>query len=244
MNNLSIKFNPSEADVKILTALLTEYGFYDGFQKNASEIIGQCRSGDFICLYLKNEPIGFVRWHGELQWARLDYQWIIPIHRGKGYGLMLTNLIFEEFIKQNIYYVLAQPVTPCGEGLVTALGFRPLSETAHHDNNHLQYLFLKENRDKITLSNSGYELLIWHDYNEHEQPAQIYKLDDTIKIRPILSIIDGDAHVELRKDGIPIKYNDCKRFFSKTEFQDYGLLYFNVNISEWLNKQSKTKRKN
>lgn len=50
---------------------------------------------------------------------------------------------------------------------------------------------------------------------------------------PIITIVDDNAYAELRKDGIKIKRNVCKRFFTNTELQYHGLLYFNKNLSEW-----------
>lgn len=115
-----------------------------------------------------------------------------------------------------------------------SFGFQLLGDTDYKYDTQYRYLFLRQNRQQIQLSGSGYELLIWHDYDYRKDPAQVYRIDETMASHPIISIVDTDAFVELRRDGINIKRNVCKRFFSDMEFQYYGLLYFNTNLSFWL----------
>lgn len=185
-------------------------------------------------MYAGDEPIGFTTWRGEQQWAIVDYKWLHPDYRRKGLGRLFARLVYHEFLERNIFYILAEPASSEGHGMSHSLGFKLLSDTDYKFDTKLYYKFLRSNRQRIQLSDSGYELLIWHDGNNLIEAAQIYRIDDTMASNPIISIVDSDAHVELRKEGIAIKKGVCKRFFSESEFQCYGLLYFNVNLSDWL----------
>lgn len=118
--------------------------------------------------------------------------------------------------------------------MARTFGFKLLSETDYSFSTNLQYLLLKDNRKVIQITGVGYELLIWHTFDNRKIPAQIYKIDETMEEYPIISITDGDSWVELHREGIPIVRNVCKRFFSKKELQAYGLLYFNANLSSML----------
>lgn len=236
MENFNIKFNPSETDFNKLISLLDRYGFYDNIIQphDHERIYKSYGKGNFIALYDGDEPIGLSVWQGEMQWAIIHYKWIHPDYRNRGIGRLFANLIYEEFRNRNIVYVLAQPATPCGEGMSKSFGFQLLADTDYKYDTQYRYLFLRQNRQQIQLSGSGYELLIWHDWNNQKEPSQIYHIDETMDSHPIISIVDSDAFVELRKDGVPIKRNVCKRLFTDMELQCYGLLYFNTNLSNLL----------
>lgn len=75
-------------------------------------------------------------------------------------------------------------------------------------------------------------MFIWHDWNNQKDAAQIYRIDDMMESNPIISIVNSDAYVEFREDGKTLKKAICKRFFTDYEFQYYGLLYFNTNLSD------------
>lgn len=239
MDTLKIDFNPAHKDYKILMESLSDKGFCNGILQphDYSRI---CKSFDeqkFIILYHINKPIGFTTWRGELQWAIVDYKWILPEYRGKGIGRKFSELIYSEFISKEIYFILAQPATEHGWGMSKSLGFKPLTQSDYSYSTTYQYLFLRSNREFNPERNIGYELLIWHNYDYRAEPAQIYRFDETMKINPIVSIVDPNAHVELRKDGVTIRRNAAKRFFTESELQSYGLLYFDSNLSDWLIKK-------
>lgn len=235
MSNLHLEFNPPESDYQRLIELLDQHGFYGGViqSHDRKRICDSFREDHFIVLYLDNNPIGFTTWRGELQWAIIDYKWIIPNHRGKGYGRWFSQCIFENFKRNNIIYILAQPASPCGWGMSNSLKFNDFSETDYKFSTSYRYLFLTEDRDNIELSDKGFELLIWSNCDYTKPPKLVYKIDDSMLFNPIITIVDDNAYAELRKDGIKIKRNVCKRFFTDTELQYHGLLYFNKNLSEW-----------
>lgn len=236
MTHFYIDFNPDVSEFNQLISLLDTHGFYDNITQ-PHDRIKICKSfdnGGFVAMYADKEPIGFTVWDGEMQSAIIDYKWLHPDYRNRGLGRLFARLVYQEFLKRNIIYILSEPATPCGFGIANSFGFKALKDTDYRFDTRLYYMFLKSNRQQIKLSNSGYELLIWHDWNNQKDAAQIYRIDDTMKTNPIISIVDTDAYVELRRDGIPIKGNVCKRFFSDDESQLYGLLYFNTNLSDWL----------
>lgn len=235
-NKLRVDFNPSHDVFNKLMELLDEYKFYDGILQphDRSRISRSYSRGGFIVLYKEDNPIGFTVWNGEDQSAEIEYKWIIPSLRGNGFGKKFAEIIYAEFVKRAIYFVVVQPATPCGHGMSRHFGFKPLADTDYRFSTNLQYLFLRENRPQVALSNKGYELLIWHDSNRYDSPAQIYKLDDTMEECPIITIVDSDAYVEILKDGIPLIENTCKHVFSDRESQYYGLFYFSTNISDWI----------
>lgn len=125
MYNLHLEFNPPESDFQRLIELLDQHGFYGGVIQphDRKRICDSFREDHFIVLYLDNNPIGFTTWRGELQWAIIDYKWIIPNHRGKGYGRWFSQSIFEYFKRNNIIYILAQPASPCGWDMSNSLKF-------------------------------------------------------------------------------------------------------------------------
>lgn len=236
MENLTIDFIPKESDFKYLIGQLDNWGFYCGVLQphDKNRILKSFDKGGFIVLKDGERPIGFTVWTGENQWAEVQYKWILPKYRGKGIGRFFSELVFQEFIEREIYLVLAQPATDCGWGMARTFGFNPLSETDYSFSTNLQYLLLKDNRKVIQMAGVGYELLIWHNFDNRKSPAQIYKIDETMEEYPIISITGGDSWVELHREGVPIVRNVCKRFFSEKELQAYGLLYFNTNLSSML----------
>ena len=236
MKNLTIDFIPKESDFKYLIGQLDKYGFYCAVLQphDRNRILKSFDRGGFIVLKDGESLIGFTVWAGENQWTEVQYKWILPEYRGQGIGRYFSELIFQEFIKREIYLVLVQPATDYGWGMARTFGFKPLSETDYRFSTNLQYLMLKDNRETTLLSGAGYELLIWHNFDNRKSPAQIYKIDETMEKYPIISIVDGDSWVELQREGVPIVRNVCKRFFSEKELQYYGLLYFNVNLSSVL----------
>lgn len=235
IERLTIDFVAQKKDYEILVKSLREIGFCNGIiQPHDYERI--CKSYDenkFIVLYYNHIPIGFTTWRGELQWAIVDYKWILPEYRGVGIGRKFSELIYDEFRRRVIYFILAQPATDNGWGMSRSFGFKPHNESDYRYSTNYQYLFLRPNRKFSQERNNGYELLIWHNYNYLAEPAQVYKLDETLTVNPIISIVDYDAHVELRKDGEVIRRNVAKRFFKESELQGYGLLYFNTNLSDY-----------
>lgn len=236
MGIIRIDFNPDISDFKKMISSLETYGFSNNIIQphDLKRIRNSYNDKGFVVLYTDNEPIGFTVWHGELQWAIVDYKWLLPDYRGQGLGRLFAQLMYQEFLKHDIFYILVESATSEGCGLSNSFGFKPLSNTAYRFDTKLFYKFLLPNRSQIQLSDSGYELLIWHDWDNRKTAAQIYRIDDTMDSNPIISVVDSDAYVELRRDGVTITTNVCKRFFSETEYQCYGLLYFNVNLSDWL----------
>ena len=236
MSNLIIDFNPNKSDFDKLVEMLTENKFYNGtLQPHDLEKIKKSyyRNG-FIAHYIDDNPVGFSVWKGESQYAEIEYKWLLPIYRGKGYGKMFGKMIYDELLRRKIYYVVATPATPCGHGMAEHFGFKPLAESDYSFSTSSYYRFLRKNRPQVPITGKGYELLIWHDWNDRTEPAQVYKWDDTLRDNPIITIVDTDAAVEIRKEGIPIERNVCKYVFSDKEMQHLGLFFLSTNISDWL----------
>ena len=236
MDNLKIIFQPPKEDFDRLMEMLIEYKFYNGSLQphDLSRIQKSYSRNGFIAHYINDIPVGFSVWSGEKQCAEMEYKWLAPIYRGKGYGKEFGNLVYEEFVKRKIYYVVAIPATVPGHGMADHFGFKPLAESDYRFSTSFYYLFLRKNRPQVSITGKGYELLIWHDYDDRVEPAQVYSWDDTMSDNTIITIVDSDAAVEIRKDGIPIKRNVCKYIFSENEIQHKGLFFLSINISEWL----------
>lgn len=238
MDVFRINFNPNTSDFNKLISLLDKHGFSDNITQphDRKRICDSFGNNRFVVMYADGEPIGFTTWRGEMQWAIVDYKWLHPKFRKQGLGRLFAKLVYQEFLKQNIFYVLVEPATPDGLGMSDSIGFQALCDTDYGYYTKLFYKFLRPNRPQIQQSDAGYELFIWHDWNNQKEAAQIYRIDDTMESNPIISIVNSDAYVEFRKDGETMKKGVCKRFFTDWEFQCYGLLYFNTNLSDWLRK--------
>lgn len=236
MGLIRTDFNPNVLDFNKLISLLDKYGFSNDVthRHDRKRICELYENDGFITMYADNEPIGFTAWRGELQWAIVDYKWLHPDYRGQGLGRLFAQLVYQEFLRHNIFYILVEPASLEGRRLAKSLEFKSLRDTDYRFDTNLYYKFLQSNRSMTQQSDSGYELLIWHDWNNQNEAAQIYRIDDTMESEPIISIVDSDAYVELRRDGSPIKKGISKRFFSESELQCYGLLYFNTNLSDCL----------
>ena len=47
-----------------------------------------------------------------------------PKFRKQGLGRLFAKLVYQEFLKQNIFYVLVEPATPDGLGMSDSIGFQ------------------------------------------------------------------------------------------------------------------------
>lgn len=235
-NELKILVKPKKVDIDFLISKMDELGFYNGVLQphDKDRIRNGIKNRKVFVLYKDGNPIGLSTWSGEMQWAIVDYKWILPEFRGKGLGKQFAQLIYEWFLKKHIYLVMAHPATPNGEAMATTFGYKPMADTDYRFSCQDLYIFLKEGRKNLNQpSNSGFELLIWSDHNARKNPHFCYAIDNDMKENPIISIINDDAQVELRKDGKEIRKDKCKYFFTDDENQAY-ILYFDTNLSELL----------
>lgn len=236
MKNLLIVFNPEKEDFDILIKSLKDNGFHNGnvLEFQISQITKSFEESKFIVLYYNDMAIGFTTWDVALQCVYIEYKWIIPKYRGVGFGRKFSELIYEEFKNNSYIYIVTEPATKSGHGMAEAFGFKPLCATDYAYDPKLYYLFLYKGRPQTNISNSGYELLIWSDYNKNNEPSQIYKIDNSMDKNPIITIVNGDGQLELRNNGKVLKKDKCKYFFNDSEFQYYGLLYFRTNLFDLL----------
>lgn len=123
-----------------------------------------------------------------------------------------------------------------GRTLANAVGFKNLCDSDYsyyhrsltEDN---KYLFIKEGRHPYTApSGIGMELIIWPTHDTTLQPSQCFTIDDNLKEAPILTIVNGDACMEIRINGETQRKRTIKHFFIQDkELQNGYFLY----LSNW-----------
>ena len=79
MDVFRVNFNPNTSDFNKLISLLDKHGFSDNITQphDRKRICDSFGNNRFVVMYADSEPIGLTTWRGEMQWAIVDYKWLL-----------------------------------------------------------------------------------------------------------------------------------------------------------------------
>lgn len=216
--DLSINYNPTADEIKVIDSLLlAEPSWHDTWEVAKRD---QSRtSGCIFILLYDGKPIGFRSQFYDDRIVHFWACWIDIPYRRKGLGVQYLHMVLEHFSMEGYVAVVAEPVTPDGEGLSRKAGFVTRQTLMNKSDVRYRYLPLSPYAlPKIESMLHDNYLKIWDRYGTNKTPFYI-SLDRDFTKHPIVCDILGNCEVEFCIDGQTrkercVKYLDTKFGFT------------------------------
>lgn len=242
MNNISISFLPTQADLDIIEEwLITEdnqkpfSGFYCNWKNS---ILPACHENRIVIISVDGKPIGFQTWLNYERTSVIQIAEIKPGFRKQGYGKMLTETLLENLKIQNVVAVKLHCQPSDAEAAWKKLGFKRYPDVVGFSsyNNFEQgrtlYRILSDHAKPTKRELSGERIELWavDSYLSDKHPSMWkwpikFKKGSRILVKPIIAPAIHKWNISWRTDHLIFKESQIKHFLSgKIDFDTFLII--------------------